>query len=283
MRTFFYDFKAGVDLELPSRKRLFKKMGEYDTLAEYTICALRDFEKRWDGKEPFENYVTQKAIEHKVNLKGGVTLPNHEPALYKSFIINSHALLGDFIQSYKLDIKSLIEQKFKLYEDDRLNNVEKLLKSLKTKDIIPNFPKWLLPLLDYYRLLRNSTAHVEEDKNKCIKAYLKIPLEEFENDYPIFKGKAPNKPDDITMNDFYLYSASIKHFANFLTMALKGKVKWTDLVLIHPNFDINNIPKGTNIISLINSVYNKYHYCPTREEVEQIRLYIKNQKLLHTR
>lgn len=177
MRTFFYDFKAGVDLELPSRKRLFKKMGEYDTLAEYTICALRDFEKRWDGKEPFENYVTQKAIEHKVNLKGGVTLPNHEPALYKSFIINSHALLGDFIQSYKLDIKSLIEPNFKLYEDDRLSNVEKLLKSLKTKDIIPNFPKWLLPLLDYYRLLRNSTAHVEEDKNKCIKAYLKIPLD----------------------------------------------------------------------------------------------------------
>lgn len=211
MRTFFYDFKAGVDLELPSRKRLFKKMGEYDTLAEYTICALRDFEKRWDGKEPFENYVTQKAIEHKVNLRGGVTLPNHEPALYKSFIINSHALLGDFIQSYKLDIKSLIEPNFKLYKDDRLSNVEKLLKSLKTKDIIPNFPKWLLPLLDYYRLLRNSTAHV------------------------------------------------------------------------HPNFDINNIPKGTNIISLINSVYNKYHYCPTREEVEQIRLSLKNQKLLHTR
>lgn len=89
MRTRFYNFKVGADFKLPSRKKLFKKMGEYDTLAEYTVCALRDFEKKWDRKTKFEDYVTQKAIEHSVNLRGGVTLPNHEPALYKSFMVNS--------------------------------------------------------------------------------------------------------------------------------------------------------------------------------------------------
>lgn len=45
MRTHFYNFKVGADFKLPSCKKLFKKMGEYDTLAEYTVCALRDFEK----------------------------------------------------------------------------------------------------------------------------------------------------------------------------------------------------------------------------------------------
>lgn len=164
-------------------------------------------------------------------------------------------------------------------DTDGLSNVEKLVRALKTNNIVPNFPKWLLPLLDYYRLLRNSTAHVQEDEDRCMKAYLKIPLGEFEKDYPIFKGKAPNMPDSITMDDFYLYSASIKHFANFLTMALKGKVKWAELGAIHPDFDVRNIPKGTDIIAKINSVlFMKYNYHPTKDEFEQIKNYIKEHK-----
>ena len=102
---------------------------------------------------------------------------------------------------------------------------------------------------------------------------------EFEKDNPIIKGKAPNMPDSITMDDFYLYSASIKHFANFLTMALKGKVKWAELGAIHPDFDVRNIQKGTDIIAKINSVlFMKYNYHPTKDEFEQIKNYIKEHK-----
>ena len=81
MRKTFYDFKANVDLELPSRVRLHHRLGEYDTLAEYTYLTLKDFEANWNGVGSHEDYVSSKAIVHDVKIRGGVTLPNYESAL----------------------------------------------------------------------------------------------------------------------------------------------------------------------------------------------------------
>ena len=57
MRTIFYDFKGNVDLDLPSRRRLKKRLGDYDTLAEYTFCAIRDFEANWNEQCSDQNAV----------------------------------------------------------------------------------------------------------------------------------------------------------------------------------------------------------------------------------
>ena len=48
---------------------------------------------------------------------------------------------------------------------------------------------------------------------------------------------------------------------------------------LHPDFDVRNIPKGTDIIAKINSVlFTKYNYHPTKDEFEQIKNYIKEHK-----
>ena len=36
-RSFFYNYKAHVDLALPSQNMLFKKLGDIDIVAEYTL------------------------------------------------------------------------------------------------------------------------------------------------------------------------------------------------------------------------------------------------------
>lgn len=281
MRTIFYDFKANTNIELPSRKRLFKRLGEYDTLAEYTFCAILDFESRWDKSDSFENYVTVKAAEHKVNLKNGVTLPDYKQALIKSFLISSYAMLEDYINQYKKDIKNLLAPTFAFDNSDGLNRIERLLRPLKELDINPKFPIWLLQILKYYRLVRNSVAHSDKDIKNCTDAYREINIDLLKKDYPIFTNKAPNICGSLTIDDFYFYSACIKHFANYLTMALKGKIIWSELGPIHENFKVENFKKGTAPIPLINATMAMYNHTPTEEERRNILDYIKEQKNIH--
>lgn len=283
MRTIFYNFKANSDIELPSRKRLFKRLGEYDTLAEYTFCTIRDFESRWDKSTSFEDYVTTKAVEHNVNLKNGVTLPNHGQALIKSFLINSYAMLEDYTDQYKKDIQNLLNPTFVFDNSNGLSRVERLLYPLRELDINPKFPIWLLQILKYYRLVRNSVAHNDKDRKNCDDAYCEINIDSLKKDYPIFANKAPNSCERLTIDDFYFYSACIKHFANYLTMALKGKIVWSELGTTHDNFKIENIKKGTAPIPLINTTMMMYNHIPTKEECRKILDYIKEQKVLLTK
>ena len=89
-------------------------MGDYDTLAEYTFCAVRDFEVDWTNESSFEKYVTTKAELKGVNLRDGVMIPNHELALVKSFLVNFYAMLEDFINYCRFDIKNLFDKNFHL-------------------------------------------------------------------------------------------------------------------------------------------------------------------------
>ena len=274
-RTLFYDYKANVDLKLPSNDRLQKRLGEFDTLAEYIECSVLDFEKNANSEMEFSEYVSLKAKEHNVNLKGAVTLDNYKCAMYKSFMVNSHAMLSEFVVNYRNDIRNLIDPSFKLNDDDKISQLQRLLLSLKQIGIDPVFPNWLLPVVNYYRLVRNSVAHVDKDTESCDEAYALINKEELCNDYDIFKDKAPNPHNQITMDDFYFYSACIKHVANYLTMALKGKVDWGNLGSIHPAFIAEKLKTVSDSIKYINGVLGQYNHIPTDDERNIILAIIK--------
>lgn len=277
-RTIFYDYKANVDLKLPSNDRLQKRLGEFDTLAEYIECSVLDFEKNADPEMEFSEYVSLKAKEHNVNLNGAVTLDNYKCAMYKSFMVNSHAMLSEFVVNYRNDIRNLIDPSFKLNDDDKISQLQRLLLSLKQIGIDPVFPSWLLPVVNYYRLVRNSVAHVEKDAESCNEAYDLINRDELCNDYDIFKDKAPNPQDKITINDFYFYSACIKHVANYLTMALKGKVDWGGLGIIHPAFSYEKLKNVSDSNKYINGVLGQYQHTPTEDERNSILEIIKQRR-----
>lgn len=277
MRTIFYDYKANIDLRLPSRERLLKRLGEYDTLAEYTACAVLDFEANWTGEGDYSDYVTAKAVQHNVNLKGGVQLDNYMNALYKSFMVNSHAMFTDFIRQYRNDIKNLINPDFHLAESaSDKSELDRLVISLKKEGIEPQWPDWLLQVINYYRIVRNKVAHNDKDNEECQDAYNEIDFEQLEKDYPTFSG-LPNPNDGITIDDFYFYSACIKHVANYLVMALKGKVDWDHIGNIHSEFTKKWV-KGTNPYALINRTLCAYNYHPTKEQVRNIIESIKERR-----
>lgn len=278
-RDFFYNYRANADLALPSQKALFKSLGDIDVLAEYTFCAVRAFKynsKR--SKMSHRIYVEKNAMKHNVNMRGCEESVILEKNLCRTFMLNSYAMLELFIEQYRTDIQNLIDPTFSLSSDNTKTRVEKLLISLKNLGIEPNCPEWLMQCLTYYRLVRNGSAHNLENNVKCETAYKMIDKEQLQKDYPIFAHKAPNESDKIKIDDFYLYSACIKHFANYLVMALKGKVQWERLGEFHPKFQKANIPAGTNPRALVNFVLNEYQSQATQAERDKIVEYIKANK-----
>lgn len=277
-RTIFYDFKNGIDFDLPSRRKLEKRLGDYDVLAEYTMCAVREMECTLETLEDKNAYFVEKLQVHDINMGSYVEYPQKERDLCMLFMVNTNAMLNDFVNLYARDIRELINPDFDMPGDNAMSKVEKLLYAFDKYKIAFTIPMWVLQCLNYYRLIRNSIAHSDEEKRLCQKAFEAIDKDALSKDYPIFNGKAPNPADKICMNDFYFYSACVKHFANYTVMALKGRVDWANLGSIHPLFQPENIPTGTNPKTWINRVLNEYHCKATQEDREKIYESIKAKK-----
>lgn len=278
-RTIFYDFKSNIDFDLPSRKMLVKRLGDYDVLAEYTICALRDFQHNiaHSGISK-KQFFKDKIKKHRINMGSYVEYKDMEHDLCMLFMINSYAMLNEFVIAYRDDIRDLIKYDFKLSDKEGISKVEKLNISLEEIGIKSACPIWIQQCLNYYRYVRNATAHNDGLKKKCDEAYKFINIDQMHSEYPIFKDKAPNPVSHIKIDDFYLYSACIKHYANYLVMALKGKVDWANVWQTHHLFQRKNIPKETNPVSWVNGILTKYNCHVTRAVRDQIVEYIKANK-----
>lgn len=277
MRKFFYNAKDDIHWNIPSRRRLFKRLGDYDTMAEFTVLAVRHFESLCKQADSYVDFVNTKAVEFDVKIRCGVTLENYREALYKSFMVNSHAMFNDFLNNFKEDIKLFINHDFSLVSNQQLSTYKKVLVGLKTIGIAPIIPEWLEDIIEYYRIIRNHVAHNKDNDEDCQKAYDRIDIEQMNIDYPVFQGKAPNPPDSITMDDFYLYSASIKHIANLLTISLQGRERWEVLGNYHPKFRKEHIASGTDKRKLVNTVLNGYGLKCNKEDVDTILSVIRTQ------
>ena len=90
MKSIFYNSKK-IRWRLPSRERLFHRLGEYDTMAEFTVLSERHFETLCKNAESYVDFVNTKAAEYNVKIRSGVTLDNYREALYKSFKSSSNS------------------------------------------------------------------------------------------------------------------------------------------------------------------------------------------------
>lgn len=278
-RTTFYDFKSNIDFDLPSRKQLEKRLGDDDVLAEYTICALRDFQYSvaHSGINK-KQFFKERIMKHKINMGSYVEYNNMEHDLCMLFMINSYAMLNEFIIAFRDDIRDLIKYDFKLSDKEGISKVEKLNISLEEIGIKSACPIWILQCLNYYRYVRNATAHNDGIEIQCDEAYKLIDIKQIHSVYPTFKDKAPNPVNHIKIDDFYFYSACIKHYANYLVMALKGKVDWANIGQTHHLFQRKNIPKGTNPMTWVNGILTRYNCHATQAVRDQIVEYIKANK-----
>ena len=276
MKTIFYNSKD-IHWRIPSRERLFHRLGEYDTMAEFTVLSELHFESLCRQSGDFANFVNTKAEEFNVKIRCGVSLENYREALYKSFMVNSHAMFNDFIYNFKDDLKLYVQHDFSMLDNNKLSTYERLEHSMENNGFNLNIPSWLDDVVSYYRLIRNHVAHNDNDDKECHKAYNKIDLNKMLEDYPVFSGKAPNPPGQITIEDFYLYSASIKHVANLLSISIQGHEKWSSIGQHHPRLQRANIPSGTDKRKLVHLILNELGHKCIKEEVDKILDDVRNQ------
>lgn len=277
MKTIFYNSKE-IRWRLPSRERLFHRLGEYDTMAEFTVLSERYFEGLCNKAESYVEFVNAKAIEYDVKIRAGVSLDNYREALYKSFMVNSTAMFDDFVDNFKEDMKIFVDHSFSLFDSSYLSKYERLKKSMEIAGYKLKIPQWLHDIVIYYRLIRNHVAHNRGDEEKCSKAFEKIDLEQMCKDYPVFINKSPNPPGAITMDDFYLYSASIKHIANLFTISIQGKENLYGIGKYHPALQRSRIPSGTDRRKLVCKILNELGIRCEKDIVDGILENVRQQK-----
>lgn len=271
----FYDFSV-VSYKLPSRERLVKRLGDYDALAEFAVLSFCDFEKRAKSSDDIIKFVRDKAFEHDVKIRGTVALENYHEAMYKSFMVNTYAMFSEYIDKVREDIRILIDPSFAFLDDNNISDYERLKRSLNRIEVQPAIPSWLEQVEEYYRLVRNHVAHNHGDDEKCTLAYERIDKEMMNAEYKVFEGLAPNPPGSITMNDFYLYSASVKHIANIITISLKDRLNWRGIGKTHPVL-IKKHPSGTDRRILARDVLIGYNYKYSKEDLDVITEDIRSQ------
>ena len=270
----FYDFSV-VKFKLPSRERLVKRLGEYDALAEFAVLSFYDFETAACNTQDTYKFVCDKAREHDVKIKGTVSMENYHVALYKSFMINTYAMFAEFIENVREDIRILINPGFVFVDDNNISDYERLKRSLGAIGINPPIPKWLEQLEEYYRLVRNHVAHNGGDDEKCNKAFNRIDLDAMYSEYKVFEKLAPNPPISITMQDFYLFSASVKHIANIITITLKDRIIWQNIGKTHPDL-IRKHQAGTDRRKLARDILIGYGYRYSKEDLDKITADIRS-------
>jgi len=270
----FYDFSV-VRFKLPSRERLVKRLGEYDALAEFAVLSFYDFETTARSVQDTYKFVCDKAREYDVKIKGTVSMENYHEALYKSFMINTYAMFAEFIENLREDIRILINPGFVFVDDNNISDYERLKRSLGAIGINPPIPKWLEQLEEYYRLVRNHVAHNGGDDEKCNKAFKRIDLNAMYSEYKVFEKLAPNPPISITMQDFYLFSASVKHIANIITITLKDRIIWQNIGKTHPDL-IRKHQAGTDRRKLARDILIGYGYRYSKEDLDKITADIRS-------
>ena len=270
----FYDFSV-VKFKLPSRERLVKRLGEYDALAEFAVLSFYDFETIARSVQDTYKFVCDKAREYDVKIKGTVSMENYHEALYKSFMINTYAMFAEFIENVREDIRILINPGFVFVDDNNISDYERLKRSLGAIGIDPPIPKWLEQLEEYYRLVRNHVAHNGGDDEKCNKAFKRIDLNAMYSEYKVFEKLAPNPPNSITMQDFYLFSASVKHIANIITITLKDRIIWQNIGKTHPDL-IRKHQAGTDRRKLARDILIGYGYRYSKEDLDKITADIRS-------
>lgn len=241
---------------IPSYRDLKKSLGKYDALVEFLECSCRAFLKNHENSGlSFNEYLAEESAEYGIHLRD-LSLENYRHVINSSYLLFPYASFDEFINSYKLEVRFLIDRGFILINKDDASQFERLIISLNNIGINPEIPQIRKDLFDYYRLIRNSVAHNGVKKSTGI--YKRIDLNEIKSMYPTLTGLQVEGFTDF--DDFILCTANIKDISNLLTIALEKHINWVDIMcqneVIFPRHKKHNLKrKKTYIINCIKARY----------------------------
>lgn len=211
---------------IPSNRKLWLTLGQYDALVEYQEVASRYYLASFDiQKESFDAFLSRTSTATGVRLNS-ISLTNFREKQYQGYLVFPNASFDDFITDFVDDVRFLIDPAFALSNIDG-SKLDKLLDALSQKGVSPSIEKFKKDLYDYYRLLRNDVAHcLNKDYKNEYKALDKTAIANF---YTTLNE--PKKKSQLSFDDFILCTANIKNIADLLTINLLPHIDWKQLVL----------------------------------------------------
>ena len=212
--------------DIPSNRKLWLTLGQYDALVEYQEVASRYYLGTFDvEKESFDAFLSRTSTATGVRLNS-ISLANFRKKQYQGYLVFPNASFDNFVMDFVDDVRFLIDPAFALSKIDG-SKFEKLLDALSQSGISPSIEKFKKDLYNYYRLLRNDVAHcLNQDYEKEYKAIDKIAIAAF---YTTLNE--PKEKSQLSFDDFVLCTANIKNIADLLTVSLLPHIDWKPLVL----------------------------------------------------
>jgi len=199
---------------LPSARRLYKYLGEMDAMVELTELAVRSFLHSAKQSDDVSAFVRSLSEKHciRVNYSAVDCLSLH---LARSYIVTVYQSSERFMHEFRKEHQVLYQRKWTgdSMEDDPLTVALKNIAS--NKEAAGKSIGWdLITRFQYYRTVRNWIIHTKDSN-------LKKPLDAFEDikDYSsehqaLFNQvNAPNQPEELTFDDFVLFSRLTKCIA----------------------------------------------------------------------
>lgn len=225
MRKAKKDIKPGYFNEKPIFrvvKSMKKAIGLQDSCLQTNEAAILYLEEKAKQSGDVEEFITGLCAKYSISL-GIRDFDYFKNTLYQSYILQTYNLVEPFFKrinkTYRYYNDFTGDWKTKTNDGKSLDPFSQLLENMPiiSAKKIKSYPEYRL--LNYYRLVRNSIVHLQDDAeehkktNKFYDDNIMGDLEYFRENYQI---EAPNAPENISFKDFMLYTRVLKYFSNII-------------------------------------------------------------------
>lgn len=206
---------------ISSISNIKKLIGAQDSCLQTNQVSILYLEEQANASENAEAFMHDLFSKYKIS-RGTNDLSYFKLTLYKSFILQTYNLVEPSFKKLNKQFKyyNNLEDGWKAKDGDKnLDPLNQLVNNLSREDRekFRSYPEYYL--LDYYRLVRNSIVHLQEDDDehkKTLQYYKANILEKKEYFITTYELNAPNEPNNLSFEDFMLYTRTLKYFSNVL-------------------------------------------------------------------
>lgn len=209
---------------LPSMRRLWQVLGEYDALVEYIELTTRMFKTSFESQHEltFPEFLSSEAMKENISLNN-LTLENYESFKYKYYLILPNSSFDRFLDDFRIDFHTLFDKNIPLSRHK--TKLYSIVDYLVGDSFSISLEDFSISLYDYYRLIRNSLAHDSLKKEpEIVEIFSSLNIADVHSRYP--RLSAPQDMNNLTFDDFILCTANIKSIADKLTKSLENKIDW---------------------------------------------------------
>ena len=203
----------------PCIRGLRPLLGSQDAAIQTNEIALRYMEEVGNASETgLNNFLLNMADKYKIS-HGERDFEKVKRIIAQTNIVNTFNIIDLFFKRFICEYRQYKQISFDSWisanngkQLDSLNqiyfNLPQNIKELI--DIVPEFH-----LLNYYRLVRNCLVHIGSNNKKIIKYYEKT-IKSFKEHFTQCYKLLPHSLGNLDYNDYFLYTRSVKYFANKL-------------------------------------------------------------------